>query len=319
MKNLVKKVQDEAYLNRLWNKGDKIVIGVSGGPDSICLLDVLAKLREKYELKLWIAHVNYGLRGRDSEKDEELVRKLAKEYEVGFSVSKFNKTKTGRTNENNLRDVRYDFFEKVRKRLKYDLIAVAHNQDDQAETFFLHLIRGAGLQGLSGMRYKSGKIIRPLLGIPKKEILEYLKDKRLRYRIDKTNKASKFFRNKVRNKLIPLIERSFNSNIKKTIADSALNIAEDLSLFSELSKKYAPRDKEIKISRILKLHTALQRRIILEAIKKQKGNLKDIESAHIDEIFKVINSSKSKSQTLLFQGLKIVRRGDRLSLTKITK
>lgn len=316
MKNLIKKIQNEAYLNQLWEKGDGIVIGVSGGPDSVCLMDILAKIKKKGEMEIHIAHINYGLRGRDSQKDEKLVQKLAEKYQLGLSVLESKKIKKTEINEENLRNIRYNFFEKVREELGYDLIAVAHNQDDQAETFLMRIIRGAGLQGLSGMKYKNDRIIRPLLGISKKEILEYLKNEKIEFRLDKTNKKNQFFRNKIRNKLVPYLEKNFNSNIKKTIADSTLNITDDMSLISELSKKYSKDAKEIKVSSILKLHPALQKRIILEAIKSQKGSLKNIESVHIKEILKIIKSSKNKSQMFLFQGLKITRRGDKLFMLK---
>lgn len=140
--------------------------------------------------------------------------------------------------------------------------------------------------------------------------------KKIEFRLDKTNKRDQFFRNKIRNKLVPYLEKNFNPNIKKTIADSTLNIADDMSLISELSKKYSKDAKEIKVSSILKLHPAFQKRIILEAIKIQKGSLKNIESAHIKEILKIIKSSKNKSQMFLFQGLKITRRGDKLFMLK---
>lgn len=316
MKNLIKKIQNEAYHNQLWKKGDRIVIGVSGGPDSVCLLDILTEIKEKVEMEIHIAHVNYGLRGKDSQKDEELVQELAEKYQLGLSVLESEKIEETEINEENLRNIRYNFFEKIREELGYDLIAVAHNQDDQVETFLMRIIRGSGLQGLSGMKYKNDKIIRPLLGISKKEILEYLKNEKIEFRLDKTNKRDRFFRNKIRNKLIPYLEKSFNPNIKKTIAGSILNIADDMSLISELSKKYSKDSKEMKVSSILKLHPALQKRIILETIKSQKGSLKNIESAHIEEILKIIKSSKNKSQKFLFQGLKITRRGDKLFMLK---
>jgi tRNA(Ile)-lysidine synthase len=317
MKNLVKKIQNIVSLNDLWKNDSKIIIGVSGGPDSVCLLDILAKIKEKKELALHIVHLNYGLRGKDSEKDEKLVEKLAQKYEVGRSVLKVEKLKKNRTNEENLRNIRYDFFEKVRKELKFDLIAVAHNQDDQAETFLMHLIRGAGLQGLSGMKYKNEKIIRPLLGISRSEILDYLKTSRLEYRIDRTNKINNFFRNKIRNQLIPFLGKNFNPNIRKTIFDSAASISEDLSLISQLVKENIKDGKSLKSGEILKLHPALQKRIILRKIEETKGNLKDIEASHVREIIKIIKSTKNKSQLFSFQGLKLTRKGDKLNLTKV--
>lgn len=319
MKNLVKKIQDDAHQNNLWEKDSKIVIGVSGGPDSVCLLDILAKIKEKSELELHIAHVNYGLRGKDSEKDEKFVQDLAENYQLGLSVLLPGNIKKNESNEDNLRDIRYSFFDKIRDELGYELIAVAHNQDDQVETFLLHLLRGAGLQGLSGMRHRNGRIIRPLLEVSRKDILEYLKYSGLRYRTDRTNKDDIFFRNKIRNKLVPYLEKNFNPNIKKIISNSTSNITEDLDLISELSEKCGEVLGGASASRILELHPSLQKRTILKAIEKEKGDLKNIESAHMEEILKIIKSKKSKNQKFSFQGLKLTRKGDKLNLAKINK
>jgi tRNA(Ile)-lysidine synthase len=316
MKSLIKKIKNDASLNDLWSNNSKIIIGVSGGPDSVCLLDILAKIKDKSGTELHIAHVNYNLRKNDSEKDEKLVQKLAEKYQICLSVLKSEKIRKNEINEENLRKIRYDFFEKIRRELKYDLIAVAHNQDDQVETFFLHLIRGAGLQGLSGMKYKNGKIIRPLLGVSKKEVTEYLKNNKLDFRIDRTNQEDNFFRNKVRNKLIPILQKNFNANIKKTISDSISSIADDLSFISKIASEKFEKIKNLKASEILKLHPALQKRLILEYIKEKKGNLENIESAHVREISKIVKSTKNKSQTFSFQGLKLERKGDRLNLLK---
>ena len=218
MTNLIKKIQNSASLNSLWKNDSKVILGISGGPDSVCLLDIFAKISQKYDLKLHIVHVNYGLRGNDSEKDEKLVQSLAQKYRIGSSVLKVGKLKKSEINEENLRNIRYLFFEKIREELKFDLISVAHNQDDQVETFLMRVIRGAGLHGLAGMKYKNEKIIRPFLGISRKEILEYLKNNKLKYRIDKTNEKDVFLRNKIRNELIPFLQKNFNPNIKKTFA-----------------------------------------------------------------------------------------------------
>lgn len=319
MKNLIKKIQNTASLNDLWGRNSKIVVGVSGGPDSVCLLDILSRIKEKSRLELHVAHINYGLRGKDSEKDENFVKNLAERYQMGLSVLKVEKIKKSEFNEEKLRNIRYDFFERIRKELGFDYVAVAHNQDDQAETFLMRVIRGSGLRGLSGMKYKNGKIIRPLLEISRKEILEYLKKNKFKFREDKTNKKDLFFRNKIRNKLIPYLEKNFNPNIKKTIFDAALNIREDVSLISELVDAKLIEDDDLKVSKICKIHPALQKRIILKKIKDTKGDLKDIESSHIREIMKIIKSKKGKNQIFLFQGLKLIRKGDRLNLLKINK
>lgn len=324
-------------------------MGVSGGPDSVCMLDVMAKLAPKYNLQLIIAHVNYGLRGKDSEKDEKFVRKLAGEYGLEIKILKSLRLNLSETkiSESALREIRYKFFEKVRKENSSDLIAVAHNLDDQAETFLMRIIRGAGLKGLAAMKYKSvypvksakggpaerefnrGTIIRPLLGITREEILEYLKGvKGIRgvreiYRTDRTNKKNIFLRNKVRNKLIPYLEKNFNPKIKKTIFNAAASVAEDYSLIQEAVEKiYGTNGMKgtnkaknfLSVKKLLKLHPALQRRVLLKLISEKKPDLKDIESAHIEEILKALRSTKGKSQVVIFKGLKLTRKNDKVTI-----
>jgi len=320
MSNLIKKIQNTTHQNDLWKRKAKIVLGVSGGPDSVCLLDVLSKLVLKYDLQLIIAHVNYGLRGADSERDEEFVRTLAKEYKLPFfklspalSLPKERGVKKIHS-ENELRLIRYDFFERVRAKNNFDAIAVAHNADDQVETFLMRVLRGAGLKGLSAMQYKTGKIIRPFLGITRAEILEYLKKEKINYRTDKTNKASLFFRNKIRNKLIPYLEKNFNPQIKKTIFEAVGSIAEDHALIQKLSARAHKADQPLSVKKILKLHPALQRRVLFEMISQKKSDKKDIEASHIAEILKALKSTKGKNQIVTFKGLKVVRKGDRVTL-----
>lgn len=329
-KNLAKKFQNTSHQYDLWKRGDKIVVACSGGSDSACLLDIFAKLRQKYDLEFLVAHVNYGLRGKDSEKDEKFVRKLAEKFQVKLEIfhphlalrATFSqKREKGKSwpSENELREIRYNFFEKIRVKNNFDYIAVGHTLDDQAETFLMRIIRGSGLAGMSAMRHKTNLIIRPMLGITKKEILEYLKKNKLKYRTDKTNKEIPYFRNKIRNELVPLLEKKYNSNIKETLYNSSLNIAEDYDLVSVITEESYRKNNNLKISLIKKLHPALQKRIILKAIENVRPNLKDIESAHIGEILKIIKSVKSKRQAVKLQGLKFTRIGDRLFISKSLK
>ncbi|GBE16617.1 tRNA(Ile)-lysidine synthase [bacterium BMS3Abin15] len=313
MANLVKKTQNIVFQNNLWKNNSKIIVGVSGGSDSVCLLDILNKLKLKYNLKFYVTHVNYGLRGKDSNKDEKFVRNSSEKYGLGISVLKTKKQK--KISESILREIRYDFFEKIRKQKKFDLIAVAHNLDDQVETFLMRVIRGSGLAGLSSMKYKNNKIIRPLLGITRKEIADYLKNNKLKYRIDKTNKENLFLRNKIRNNLIPYLEKGFNPSIKKTIFNSIAAISDDYSLISNLSEKKSQKNEKLNVKKILKLHPALQRMAIRKTLSRKKYGLRDIESSHIEEILKALRSKKNKHQTVMFKGLKLVRKGDNIHIS----
>jgi tRNA(Ile)-lysidine synthase len=206
---LVKKIQENIFRRELFKRGIKIVIGVSGGPDSVCLLDILCRLRKKYDLEIIIAHINYNLRGKDSKKDEQFVKNLAKKYDLPIEIIQNTKYLTRDANlEEKLRDFRYSFFEKVRKQYKANLIAVGHNLNDQAETVLMRILRGTGLRGLGAIKFKNDKIIRPLLNIPRKEILDYLRKNNIPCRIDKTNLGFNFTRNKIRNKLLPYLEKT---------------------------------------------------------------------------------------------------------------
>ena len=328
MRNLIKKIQDAAHQQNLWEKNSKIVLGVSGGPDSICLLHVFLQLQKKYPLELIVAHVNYGLRGKDSEADEKFVRALAVKNNLVIEVLRVNNSKVEplsllkelprfnlkHPSENSLREIRYNFFEKIRQEKKFDLIAVAHNSDDQVETYLMRILRGAGLQGLSAMKFSQGKIIRPLLGISREEILEFLRNGNLTYRTDKTNSQNLFLRNKIRNKLIPSLEKDFNPKIKETIFDSLISISED----SEYLEKTALKNsKSLEIKKLEKLHPAILRRVLRNNLKNTRGDLKNISTNNIEEIIKIIKSTKSKTQTVIMSGLKITRKNDRLEISYI--
>jgi len=275
MKNLIKKFQNTSHQYNLWKKRDKIVVACSGGPDSTCLLDIFDRLAPKYELELIVAHVNHGLRGKDSEKDAEFVRKLAGRHSLKYVEIKPKLKKKGNL-ENQLREIRYDFFEKIRTKNNFDYIAVGHTLNDQAETYLMRIIRGAGLAGLSAMKNKTGCIIRPLLGITKKEILEYLCQTNQAYRIDRTNKEVPYLRNKIRQELIPLLEKKYNPNIKKVLYESSLTVADDYDLINTLVDKYQS-NANLSVKKILKLHPALQKRVIFKAIESVRLDLKDIE------------------------------------------
>jgi len=310
MKNLIKKIQNINHQERLWEKNSKIVLAVSGGPDSVFLLEFFVHLQKKYNLELIIAHVNYGLRGKDSKKDQELVETMAQKHNLEMFVLQPELPK--KISENYLRDLRYEFMEEVRVENSFDSIAVAHTMDDQVETFLMRVIRGAGMKGLTGMQFKNNSIIRPLLETSKKEIVDYLKTNKIKFRVDKTNSESKFMRNKVRNLLIPLLEKNFNPNIQKTIADSIASISDDYSLISQLAEKN--KSENLSVKKLLKFHPALQKRILLEKIQEKKSNLKDIESSHIGEILKALKSSKGKNQIVSFGGLKVHRIGDKVTI-----
>ncbi len=300
----------------LWEKGDSFIVCVSGGPDSLCLLDVLTLLQKKQNFTLHIAHVNYHLRGKDSDSDEALVRAYAENYSLPLTV--FSQKKNIQSvSEEKLRDIRYSFFEKLRMKENADHIVVAHNQDDQAETLLMRLLRGSGLSGLSAMRPKNGSITRPLIEMNRSDILQYLKERNITFREDKSNSDSRYLRNKVRHELIPFLEEKFQPQTRKLLAETATLLGEDYAVLSDIPTElsFKQEDLSVEFSRtiLLKLPTALIHQEIRALLRPFLGG-KNPDKNLINELMKAIKSTKSKTQTLTFKGLKFIRKGDRVRL-----
>lgn len=321
--NLVKKIQENIFHHELFGRGAKIVVGVSGGPDSVCLLDILYKLKKKYNLEIIIAHVNYGLRGKDSEKDKELVKDLAKKHSLSIEIKNVPRSMFHvPCSEEKLRNIRYDFFEKIRKKHKADAIAVGHNLNDQAETVLMRILRGTGLRGLGAIKFlprrqagKNQNIIRPLLNVGRKDILAHLRKDKLPHRIDKTNLGADFTRNSIRNRLIPYLEKKFNPNIQETLYKLSQSVAEDYDFIRKFAGAWMKANKTLSVSGFAELHPAIQKEALRQMIEKHNPNLLEIESAHVGEIIKIMKSNKSKRQRMLFKGLKISRIGDKLIIS----
>ena len=287
----------------------------------MCLLSVLSMLREKEKISLCAVHVNYGLRGRDALRDEVAVRALAKELSVPIVVKNMKRDSHKKYAEEFLRDFRYAFFEKARKEKKYDYVAVAHTRDDQAETVLLHLLRGAGLQGLRGMLWKRGRIIRPFLDVSRSDVEKYNREHKIPSFQDITNTDIRFTRNKIRHKLIPYIEKNFNPSFRNVAARLAQGIAEDYD-FLLLQKKeriFLKREGAILFSvrKFHLLHPALQRMYLRGAMANLCGTSVNFTAGHIEEVQKALQSTKSKMQKVTLRGLKVERRGDRVTLLRL--
>ena len=198
----------QAYINRynLIAEGEKIVLALSGGMDSMVLADLLPKAKVEFVA----AHCNFHLRGEESDGDEKFVREYVEKHDIQCFVKHFDAEKYAAENgisiEMAARDLRYAWFEELRQQLGYDKIAVAHHADDQAETFFINLLRGAGLRGLKGMLPQNGVIIRPLLWASRKQIRQYAVENQITWHEDHTNAENVYLRNKIRNQLLPVFD-----------------------------------------------------------------------------------------------------------------
>ncbi|MBR6929207.1 MAG: tRNA lysidine(34) synthetase TilS [Bacteroidales bacterium] len=200
--------QFQLYINRynLLAEVDRLILALSGGIDSMVLADLLLKLKVQFV----VAHCNFHLRSAESDGDEKFVREFAEKHGVQCFVKHFETVEyaeeKGISIEMAARDLRYAWFEELRQQLNYDKIAVAHHADDQAETFFINLLRGAGLRGLKGMQPKNGCIIRPLLWVSREQIHQYAIENQILWHEDHTNAESVYLRNKIRNRLLPVFD-----------------------------------------------------------------------------------------------------------------
>src|SRR3712207_2162004 len=216
--SLIEKVIHTIKQNNMFEVGDKVVVAVSGGPDSICLLHILYKLKEKLDISIVAAHINHCLRGEEADKDEEYVRKFCENLNIQCFIKKEDVHKISKDRgiscEMAGREVRYDFFSEVLNNVGANKIAVAHNANDQAETILMRMLRGTGLEGLIGIRAVRDNIfVRPIIDITRDEIEDYCYVNNLNPRIDKTNLENIYTRNKIRLELIPYIQKNFNSDV----------------------------------------------------------------------------------------------------------
>lgn len=220
----------------MFDKSKRILVAVSGGMDSVLLLHLLNEVG----FNIGVAHCNFMLRDDDSEKDEKFVNQLAKSFNVPFYTKKFDTLNYATKNKISIqmaaRDLRYEWFEEIRKKYNYEVIAVAHHQDDEVETFFINLIRGTGIAGLHGIKAKTGKIVRPLLFTGRKEIEEYVKKNKIKFREDKSNKSTKYLRNKIRLQLIPML-KELNPEIESTVKSDIQRIKQIENIFQKLVKE----------------------------------------------------------------------------------
>ncbi len=332
---ILEKVENTIKAHKLINKGDKILIGVSGGPDSVCLLDLLFKIKDKYNLEISIIHINHGLRGKDSEKDQILVNKLAKKYKIPIIIKRINVKNYQKKNKLSLeeaaRDLRHRVFSLACQQKKINKVALAHTSSDQVETVLMNFLRGAGIKGLSGMNYRKDfkvltnneqinfQIIRPLLDCSKKEILNYLKQEKLNFNLDKTNFDLNFTRNRIRHKVIPVLKK-INSSIEENILVQA-KLFQDISQSVETTIKPIikssnfDKDKaELSLKKWEMLNGFYKREIILAFLRKFSST-KDIYSLQIEEVVDLLENSSTGSYKILPYDLVIYKNYDKLIIS----
>ena len=325
---LEEKVLETIKKYNLIEKGDSIVIGVSGGPDSICLLNILDSLKDELGIRIYVAHVNHMLR-EEADTETEYVKSFCKKIGIECFCKKIDiediskKEKLG--TEEAGRNERYKFFDEILQKTNSNKIATAHNSNDKVETVLLNILRGSGISGLKGIEpIRENKYIRPLIEIERKDIEEYCNENKLEPKIDKTNLESIYKRNKVRNDLIPYIEKEFNPNIVKTINRLSEVATEENEYIERIVEKEFNNLKIIQgneialdLKKFNNLELVIKRRVILYTISKVIGNTVGIEKVNIDEIVKLCSNNIGNKYLTPTKHIKILVKNKKIFFIKL--
>lgn len=307
---LVEKVSSTISRYRMIEPGERILVALSGGPDSTALFHILLELQDKLSFSLVVAHLNHQLRGKEAEEDALFVRRLAKKKGVPVRVGKADVGKIAVTEglslEEAARIARYKFLFSLKKRLKMDKIAIGHTKDDQAETFLMRLIRGSGLAGLSAIYPTTEEgIIRPLIESARTEVIDYLRSKGISYRIDSSNYDLLFMRNRVRRELIPYLEEHFNPQVVSTLSRAAEIARVDDQFLTELAMErmgeLASTDEggiSLDIARFLTLPLSLRRRVVRLAFLRVKGDIRRLSFNHVDSLLSLAEGDEGRMLSL---------------------
>jgi tRNA(Ile)-lysidine synthase len=267
--DLLQRIEQNIQNRRLLKRGQKILAAVSGGLDSMVLLHALKKISERHKWKIVVAHFNHQLRGRASDADEKLVRKTAAAMKLPFVVRRADVKKFAAQSKLSIemaaRKLRHEFFVRVARQQKIKTIALAHHADDQVELFFLRLLRGAGGEGLSGMKWnapspadKTIAIVRPLLGFSKTELAKFAHENKIKFRDDATNFSTDFLRNRIRNELLPLLRKKYQPGLNRTILRLMEIVGAESEFVGKIAKQWLAQQKPT----IEKLPVVVQRKVL---------------------------------------------------------
>ena len=323
------KVLETIKKYNLIENGDKLVLAVSGGPDSISMLNILNEIKKDgiINFEFVVAHVNHMIR-KEAKEDEEYVKKYCNENGIEFYSKSIDVKKLANNNkvgtEEAGRMVRYKFFDEVLEKIGSNKIGVAHNKNDKAETIIMNMIRGSGITGLKGIEAKRGKYIRPLIECERAEIEDYCEKEKLNPRIDKTNFENTYTRNKIRNILIPYIKKEFNPNIIETLNRlSSLVTDEEDYIEKQVEKIYKEivideDEKEIVIDlkSFNNQEKVIKSRIILYTITRLFGTSKEIAKVHIEDIIKLCSNNVGNKYLTPNKNIKVLVKNHKIYFIK---
>ena len=316
----------------LIKNGDKIVIGVSGGPDSICLLDILKKIKNP-TFDIIVAHINHMIR-EEADEDENFVKEYCNKNNIQFYSKSIDVQKIANNNkistEEAGRNARYEFFDEILKKTSGNKIAIAHNKNDKIETIIMNELRGCGLSGLKGIEPIRGKYIRPLIECERQDIERYCNDNELNPRIDKTNFENIYTRNKIRNIVIPYIKKEFNPNIIETMDRLSILVTEQEEYIqNQVKKTYKEilleenlqKDKEkdyivLDLKKFNNQEKVIKSNIIIYTITRLFNTAKGIERIHIEDIIKLCGNNIGNKFLTPNKNLKVLVKNGKIKFSK---
>ena len=311
--------------------GDKIVLGVSGRPDSISMLNILKEIKEEQIIKfeIYVAHINHMIR-EEAIDDEKFVEDYCNRNNIKCYIKRIdiikiaNDMKIG--TEEAGRNARYNFFEEILKETNSNKIAIAHNKNDKIETIIMHLLRGSGLSGLKGIEpIRDNKFIRPLIECERMEIEKYCEENKLNPRIDKTNFENEYTRNKIRNIVIPYIKQEFNPNIIQILSRLSEVVTEDVEYVDKQTQKIYQQiliektDKRISLNlrKFNDQEKIIKSQLILLTTKQLMGSTQGIEKIHIEDIIKLCNNNIGNKYLTPNKNIKILIKDKKINFIKL--
>lgn len=328
---LKEQVIDTIKKYNLIKENDSIVIGVSGGPDSICLLHILNEIKNELNFKIYVAHINHMIR-EEADEETEYVKDFCKNLGIECYIKRIDVVEIAnnlkRGTEETGRQIRYEFFSEILEKTNSNKIATAHNNNDKVETILMNILRGSGTSGLKGIEaIRDDKYIRPLINTSREEIEEYCEINKLNPRIDKSNNENIYTRNKIRNVVIPYIKQEFNPNIIKTInrlSEVANEENEYLNKVTEenfneiyvgasIARPKSDKDMQQEKNQIVldlkkfnSLELVIKRRVILYTINELLSSTTGIEKVNIDDIIKLCNNNIGNKYLKPIKNLKVL-------------
>ena len=328
-KRVQRTVDQTLRIHHMVQNGDALLVAVSGGADSVALVDILRALAPKFSLRLAIAHLNHCLRQNESDRDEAFVADLAQQFELPFHVGRQDVRRFQEQHRLSLeeaaRRVRYGFYEAVATKYGYGKTALGHHGDDNAELVLMNLLRGSGPLGLSGIPpVRDNKIVRPLINLRRSEIIDYVETKNLEYVTDSSNRDIKYHRNKIRERLIPELKSEYNPKLIDSLNRLTAILSDEEQWIEDLIQPLYQRaiifkeknTLELSIIELNQQPIAVRRRIIRKAIRSVKGNLRRIAFAHVASVCQLTQMGSANGVLDLPDRIRIQRESNVLRISK---